>query len=33
MSRVSRGRQRLRIALAHVADGRADFDAAEQRIA
>jgi RNA polymerase sigma factor (sigma-70 family) len=33
MSRVSRGRQRLRIALAHVADGRADFAAAEQRIA
>ena len=33
MSRVSRGRQRLRIALAHVADGRGDFAAAEQRIA
>ena len=33
MSRVSRGRQRLRIALAHVADGRADFAAAKQRIA
>jgi len=33
MSRVSRGRQRLRIALAHIADGRADFVAAEQRIA
>lgn len=33
MSRVSRGRHRLRIALAHVADGRADFAAAQQRIA
>ena len=33
MSRVFRGRQRLRIALAHVADGRGDFAAAEQRIA
>jgi RNA polymerase sigma-70 factor (TIGR02947 family) len=33
MSRVSRGRQRLRIALAHVADCRGDFAAAEQRIA
>ncbi|MDT4930928.1 MAG: hypothetical protein QOF92_3795 [Pseudonocardiales bacterium] len=32
MSRVSRGRQRLRIALAHVAHGQGDF-AAEQRIA
>ncbi len=33
MSRVSRSRQRLRIALAHVADGRGDFAAAERRIA
>jgi RNA polymerase sigma-70 factor (TIGR02947 family) len=33
MSRVSRGRPRLRIALVHVADGRGDFAAAEQRIA
>lgn len=33
MSRVSRGRQRLRIALAHIADGRGDYAAAEQRIA
>jgi RNA polymerase sigma-70 factor (TIGR02947 family) len=33
MSRVSRARQRLRIALAHVADGRGDFATAEQRIA
>jgi RNA polymerase sigma-70 factor (TIGR02947 family) len=33
MSRVSRGRQRLRIALAHIADGRGDFAVAEPRIA
>jgi RNA polymerase sigma factor (sigma-70 family) len=33
MSRASRGRQRLRIALAHVADGRGDFAAAEPHIA
>jgi DNA-directed RNA polymerase specialized sigma24 family protein len=33
MSRVSRGRQRLRIALAHLASGRDDFAAAAQRIA
>ncbi len=33
MSRVSRGRQRLRVALAHVARGRGDFAAAQQRIA
>jgi RNA polymerase sigma factor (sigma-70 family) len=33
MSRVSRGRQRLRIGLAHLADGRDDFAAAEQLIA
>jgi RNA polymerase sigma-70 factor (ECF subfamily) len=33
MSRVSRGRQRLRIALAHLDRGRGDFAAAEQRIA
>ena len=33
MSRVSRGRQRLRIALAHVARSRGDFAAVEQRIA
>ena len=33
MSRVSRGRQRLRIALAHLADGRDDFTDAVQRIA
>ena len=33
MSRVSRGRQRLRIALAHVAHGRGDLIAAEQHIA
>jgi len=33
MSRVSRGRQRLRIALAHVASGRGDLAAVEQRIA
>jgi RNA polymerase sigma-70 factor (TIGR02947 family) len=33
MSRVSRGRQRLRIALAHVAAGRGDLAATEQRIA
>jgi RNA polymerase sigma-70 factor (TIGR02947 family) len=33
MSRVSRGRQRLRIALAHMADGRGDSALAEQCIA
>jgi RNA polymerase sigma factor (sigma-70 family) len=33
MSRVSRGRQRLRIALTHVASGRGDFAAVEQRTA
>ena len=33
MSRVSRGRQRLRVALAHVAHNRGDFAAVEQRIA
>lgn len=33
MSRVSRGRQRLRIALSHVAGGRGDFAAVEKRIA
>lgn len=33
MSRASRGRQRLRIALAHVASTRADIEAVEQRIA
>ena len=33
MSRVSRGRQRLRIALAHLASGRDDFAAGAQRIA
>jgi RNA polymerase sigma-70 factor (TIGR02947 family) len=33
MSRASRGRQRLRIALAHIVDGRGEFAAAEQRIA
>jgi DNA-directed RNA polymerase specialized sigma24 family protein len=33
MSRVARGRQRLRIELAHIADGRSDYAAAEQRIA
>jgi RNA polymerase sigma factor (sigma-70 family) len=33
MSRASRGRQRLRIALAHIADGRGEFVAAESRIA
>ena len=33
MSRASRGRQRLRVALAHVARNRGDFAAVEQRIA
>ena len=33
MSRVSRGRQRLRIALAHLDHGRGGLTAAEQRIA
>jgi RNA polymerase sigma-70 factor (TIGR02947 family) len=33
MSRVSRGRQRLRIALAHIADGRDDFAATEPNVA
>ncbi|OBH59288.1 RNA polymerase subunit sigma-70 [Mycobacterium mantenii] len=33
MSRVSRGRHRLRTALAHVADHRADGSSVEQRIA
>ena len=33
MSRVSRGRQRLRTELAHIAGGRGDYAAAEQRIA
>jgi RNA polymerase sigma-70 factor (TIGR02947 family) len=33
MSRVSRGRQRLRIALAHIANGRGHSAAAEKRIA
>ena len=33
MSRVSRGRQRLRIALTHVARSRGDFAAVEQRTA
>jgi RNA polymerase sigma-70 factor (TIGR02947 family) len=33
MSRVSRGRQRLRIALAHIAPNRGDFAAVEPRIA
>jgi RNA polymerase sigma-70 factor (ECF subfamily) len=33
MSRVSRGRHRLRIALAHIADHRADVGSVEQRIA
>jgi DNA-directed RNA polymerase specialized sigma24 family protein len=33
MSRVSRGRQRLRIALAHLAPNDADFAAVEPRIA
>ena len=33
MSRASRGRQRLRIALAHVDRHREDFDKAQQRIA
>jgi RNA polymerase sigma-70 factor (TIGR02947 family) len=33
MSRASRGRQRLRVALAHVAHNRGDFAAVEQRIA
>lgn len=33
MSRVSRGRQRLRVALAHRARGRGDLAAVEQRIA
>ena len=33
MSRVSRGRQRLRIALAHMADGRGDFATSEPCIA
>jgi RNA polymerase sigma-70 factor (ECF subfamily) len=33
MSRVSRGRQRLRTELAHIASGRGDYAAAEQRIA
>ncbi|WP_197373992.1 sigma-70 family RNA polymerase sigma factor [Mycolicibacterium baixiangningiae] len=33
MSRVSRGRQRLRIALAHLADGRGDSLPAQQRAA
>jgi RNA polymerase sigma-70 factor (TIGR02947 family) len=33
MSRVSRGRQRLRIALAHVARGRGDVAVVEQHIA
>jgi RNA polymerase sigma-70 factor (TIGR02947 family) len=33
MSRVSRGRQRLRVALAHVADGRGEYTAVEQLIA
>ena len=33
MSRVSRGRQRLRVALARVAHNRGDYAAVEQRIA
>jgi DNA-directed RNA polymerase specialized sigma24 family protein len=33
MSRVSRGRQRLRITLAHIAPNRGDFAAVEPRIA
>ena len=33
MSRASRGRQRLRVALSHVAHNRGDFAAVEQRIA
>jgi RNA polymerase sigma-70 factor (TIGR02947 family) len=33
MSRASRGRQRLRVALAHVAHNQGDFAAVEQRIA
>jgi RNA polymerase sigma-70 factor (ECF subfamily) len=33
MSRVSRGRQRLRVALAHVGDGRDEFGAVDKRIA
>jgi RNA polymerase sigma-70 factor (ECF subfamily) len=33
MSRVSRGRQRLRIALAHVAGDRGNLAAVQQRIA
>jgi RNA polymerase sigma factor (sigma-70 family) len=33
MSRVSRGRQRLRIALAHLAPGRTDFVAADREVA
>jgi RNA polymerase sigma-70 factor (TIGR02947 family) len=33
MSRAARGRKRLRIALAHVADSRGYFDAAEPQIA
>jgi DNA-directed RNA polymerase specialized sigma24 family protein len=33
MSRVSRGRRRLRIALAHVAHSRGNFAAVEQHIA
>jgi RNA polymerase sigma-70 factor (TIGR02947 family) len=33
MSRVSRGRQRLRVALAHVAGTRDDFGAVDQRVA
>ena len=33
MSRVSRGRQRLRVALAHVENKRGNFPAAQQRIA
>lgn len=33
MSRVSRGRQRLRIELAHIASSQGDYAAAEQRIA
>jgi len=33
MSRVSRSRQRLRVALAHLAPSRGDFAAVEQRVA
>jgi DNA-directed RNA polymerase specialized sigma24 family protein len=33
MSRVSRGRQRLRIVLAHLARGRGDFATAQPRVA